>query len=82
MHHEYQRNLKAFEAWLEKEQEKLSCLSHFEGDAEKHETTLRKLQVRVFYILNQIVCHIKIIRIIYGLAVFAEAHDALHCASL
>ncbi|XP_061480140.1 nesprin-1 isoform X3 [Rhineura floridana] len=44
LHHEYQRNLKAFEVWLEKEQEKLSCLSHLEGDAEKHEATLGDLQ--------------------------------------
>ncbi|XP_062428373.1 nesprin-1 isoform X2 [Rhea pennata] len=44
LHQEYQRNLKAFEAWLEKEQEKLDCLSHLEGDTQKQEATLRDLQ--------------------------------------
>ncbi|XP_060128741.1 nesprin-1 isoform X4 [Zootoca vivipara] len=44
LHQEYQINLKAFEAWLEKEQDKLNCLSHLEGDAERHEATLGKLQ--------------------------------------
>ncbi|KAM7172376.1 nesprin-1 isoform 3-T4 [Macrochelys suwanniensis] len=44
LHHEYQRKLKAFEVWLEKEQEKLECLSYLEGDAETHESTLRDLQ--------------------------------------
>ncbi|XP_062833321.1 nesprin-1 isoform X16 [Anolis carolinensis] len=44
LHNEYQRNLKAFEIWLEKEQEKLNCLSHLEGDMERHEATLRELQ--------------------------------------
>lgn len=45
LHQEYQRNLKAFEVWLEKEQEKLDCLSHLDGDAQKQEATLRELQV-------------------------------------
>lgn len=45
LHQEYQRNLKAFELWLEKEKEKLSCLPHLEGDAERHEVTLREIQV-------------------------------------
>lgn len=45
LHEEYQRNLKAFEVWLEKEQEKLDCLSHLDGDAQKQEATLRDLQV-------------------------------------
>ncbi|XP_059684163.1 nesprin-1-like [Gavia stellata] len=44
LHQEYQRNLKTFEAWLEKEQEKLDCLSHLDGDAQKQEATLRDLQ--------------------------------------
>ncbi|KAM6459267.1 nesprin-1-like [Liasis olivaceus] len=44
LHQEYQRNLKAFEVWLEKEQEKLSCLSHLEGDTERYEATLQELQ--------------------------------------
>ncbi|XP_078239370.1 nesprin-1 isoform X9 [Pogona vitticeps] len=44
LHQEYQRNLKAFELWLEKQKEKLSCLSHLEGDAERHEATLREIQ--------------------------------------
>ncbi|NXT73431.1 SYNE1 protein, partial [Zapornia atra] len=44
LHQEYQRNLKAFEVWLEKEQEKLDCLSHLDGDAQKQEATLRDLQ--------------------------------------
>lgn len=46
LHQEYQRNLKAFEVWLEKEQEKLDCLSHLGGDAQEQEATLRDLQVR------------------------------------
>lgn len=45
LHQKYQRNLKAFEAWLEKEQEKLDCLSHLDGDAQEQEATLRDLQV-------------------------------------
>ncbi|XP_033368639.1 nesprin-1 isoform X3 [Parus major] len=44
LHQEYQRNLKAFEVWLEKEQEKLDCLSHLDGDAQEQEATLRDLQ--------------------------------------
>ncbi|XP_009945808.1 PREDICTED: nesprin-1-like, partial [Leptosomus discolor] len=44
LHQEYQRNLKAFEVWLEKEQEKLDCSSHLDGDAQKQEATLRDLQ--------------------------------------
>ncbi|XP_009975913.1 PREDICTED: nesprin-1-like, partial [Tauraco erythrolophus] len=44
LHQEYQRNLKAFEVWLEKEQEKLDCLSHLDGDAQKQEATLQDLQ--------------------------------------
>ncbi|KAJ7342117.1 hypothetical protein JRQ81_009049, partial [Phrynocephalus forsythii] len=44
LHQEYQRNLKTFESWLEKEKEKLNCLSHLEGDAERHEATLRNIQ--------------------------------------
>ncbi|KAM6272871.1 nesprin-1 isoform 2-T2 [Spheniscus humboldti] len=44
LHQEYQRNLKTFEVWLEKEQEKLDCLSHLDGDAQKQEATLRDLQ--------------------------------------
>ncbi|KAM6126873.1 nesprin-1-like [Pterocles gutturalis] len=44
LHQEYQRNLKAFEVWLEKEQEKLDCLSLLDGDAQKQEATLRDLQ--------------------------------------
>uniref|UniRef100_A0A8V0XMZ4 Nesprin-1/3 spectrin repeats region domain-containing protein n=1 Tax=Gallus gallus TaxID=9031 RepID=A0A8V0XMZ4_CHICK len=44
LHQGYQRNLKAFETWLEEEQEKLSCLSHLEGDAQRQEATLRDLQ--------------------------------------
>ncbi|XP_010149958.1 PREDICTED: nesprin-1-like, partial [Eurypyga helias] len=44
LHQDYQRNLKAFEVWLEKEQEKLDCLSHLDGDAQKQEATLRDLQ--------------------------------------
>lgn len=46
LHQGYQRNLKAFETWLEEEQEKLSCLSHLEGDAQRQEATLRDLQVQ------------------------------------
>lgn len=45
LHQEYQKNLKAFEVWLEKEQEKLNCLSHVEGDTERYEATLQELQV-------------------------------------
>lgn len=45
LHQAYQRNLKAFEVWLEKEQEKLDDLSHLDGDAQKQEATLRDLQV-------------------------------------
>lgn len=45
LHQEYQRNLKAFEVWLEKEQEKLDCLCHLDGDAQEQEATLRDLQV-------------------------------------
>ncbi|KAM4679141.1 nesprin-1 isoform 4-T5 [Amazona ochrocephala] len=44
LHQAYQRNLKAFEVWLEKEQEKLDHLSHLDGDAQKQEATLRDLQ--------------------------------------
>uniref|UniRef100_A0A8C5RH19 Spectrin repeat containing nuclear envelope protein 1 n=1 Tax=Laticauda laticaudata TaxID=8630 RepID=A0A8C5RH19_LATLA len=44
LHQEYQKNLKAFEVWLEKEQEKLNCLSHLEGDIERYEETLHELQ--------------------------------------
>ncbi|RMC12933.1 hypothetical protein DUI87_10460 [Hirundo rustica rustica] len=44
LHQEYQRNLKAFEVWLEKEQEKLDCSSHLDGDAQEQEATLRDLQ--------------------------------------
>jgi len=47
LHEEYQRNLKTFEVWLEKEQEKLDCLSHLDGDAQKQEATLRDLQVHI-----------------------------------
>ncbi|KAH0622390.1 hypothetical protein JD844_024656, partial [Phrynosoma platyrhinos] len=45
LHNEYQRNLKTLEIWLEKEQDKLHYLSHLEGDTERHEATLRELQV-------------------------------------
>ncbi|KAJ7400746.1 hypothetical protein BTVI_102513 [Pitangus sulphuratus] len=44
LHQEYQKNLKAFEVWLEKEKEKLDCLSHLDGDAQEQEATLRDLQ--------------------------------------
>ncbi|NWI93355.1 SYNE1 protein, partial [Pitta sordida] len=44
LHQEYQRYLKAFEVWLEKEQEKLDCLSHLDVDAQEQEATLRDLQ--------------------------------------
>ncbi|KAB1275410.1 Nesprin-1 [Camelus dromedarius] len=44
LHQEYQRDLKAFEAWLAQEQEKLDRYSVLEGDAHTHETTLRDLQ--------------------------------------
>ncbi|XP_068533204.1 nesprin-1 isoform X9 [Anas acuta] len=44
LHQEYQRHLKTFEIWLEKEQEKLDCLLHLEGDVQKQEATLRDLQ--------------------------------------
>ncbi|XP_022415225.1 nesprin-1 isoform X17 [Delphinapterus leucas] len=44
LHQEYQRDLKAFEAWLQQEQEKLDRYSVLEGDAHTHETTLRDLQ--------------------------------------
>ncbi|XP_013912844.1 PREDICTED: nesprin-1-like [Thamnophis sirtalis] len=44
LHQEYQKNLKAFEVWLEKEQEKLNSLSHLEGDTERYEATLQELQ--------------------------------------
>ncbi|KAB0392836.1 hypothetical protein E2I00_007090, partial [Balaenoptera physalus] len=44
LHQEYQRDLKAFEAWLEQEREKLDRYSVLEGDAHTHETTLRDLQ--------------------------------------
>ncbi|XP_027759675.1 nesprin-1 isoform X4 [Empidonax traillii] len=44
LHQEYQKNLKAFEGWLEKEKEKLDCLSHLDGDAQEQEATLRDLQ--------------------------------------
>lgn len=46
LHQEYQRHLKTFEIWLEKEQEKLDCLLHLEGDVQKQEATLRDLQVQ------------------------------------
>uniref|UniRef100_A0A480VEC9 Nesprin-1 isoform X8 n=1 Tax=Sus scrofa TaxID=9823 RepID=A0A480VEC9_PIG len=44
LHQEYQRDLKAFEAWLGQEQEKLERYSVLEGDAHTHEATLRDLQ--------------------------------------
>ncbi|KAM8791856.1 nesprin-1-like [Rhynchonycteris naso] len=44
LHQEYQRDLKAFEVWLEQEQEKLERHSVLEGDIHTHETSLRDLQ--------------------------------------
>ncbi|XP_074043952.1 nesprin-1 isoform X5 [Macrotis lagotis] len=44
LHQEYQRDLKAFEVWLQREQEKLDHFSLLEGDAKTHETTLHDLQ--------------------------------------
>lgn len=44
-HQEYQRGLRAFEDWLEQEQEKLGCYTQLEGDVDMLEETLQKLQV-------------------------------------
>lgn len=44
-HQEYQRGLHAFEDWLEQEQEKLGCYTQLEGDVDRLEETLQKLQV-------------------------------------
>ncbi|XP_038626046.1 nesprin-1 isoform X2 [Tachyglossus aculeatus] len=44
LHQEYQNDLKAFEVWLQQEQEKLDRFSLLEGDAQTHETALRELQ--------------------------------------
>lgn len=47
-HNEYQRDLQAFEDWLEQEQEKLGCYTQLEGDVDMLEETLQKLQVKHF----------------------------------
>lgn len=44
-HQDYQRSLRAFEGWLEQEQEKLGCYTQLEGDVDMLEETLQKLQV-------------------------------------
>ncbi|XP_077587652.1 nesprin-1 [Stigmatopora nigra] len=43
-HEEYQQGLRAFERWLEGEQEKLGCYVQLEGDVDTLEETLQKLQ--------------------------------------
>ena len=49
-HQEYQRGLRAFEEWLEQEQEKLGCYTQLEGDVDMLEETLQKLQVLKYII--------------------------------
>ncbi|XP_037550764.1 nesprin-1 [Nematolebias whitei] len=43
-HQEYQQDIRAFEEWLEQEQEKLGCYTQLEGDVDMLEDTIQKLQ--------------------------------------
>lgn len=45
VHQEYQRGLRAFQDWLDQQQEALGCYTQLEGDVDTLEDTLHKLQV-------------------------------------
>lgn len=46
-HQNYEKSLRAFEDWLQQENEKLNCLVLFDGDTEMYDSTLRDLQVNL-----------------------------------